>query len=190
MKKTNQTACFLIFFWVFLNPSAIATDWRIITEESSVEFSGTQTGVAFSGKFTRFGADISFVPADPASAHVKAEIDLASATTGDTQRDTALPQEDWFFVSAFPKATFEATGFQPQGDNRYSTVGTLTLKGITKTVPLSFTLTFNGGRALMQASLTLNRADFSVGAGPWAEGKWVGLNVDVSLNIVAERKEP
>jgi len=190
MRKMNQTACFLMFLWVFLNPSAIAADWRIITEESTIEFSGTQTGVPFSGKFARFGADISFDPADPASAYVKAEIDLASATTGDTQRDTALPQEDWFFVSTFPKATFEATGFQPLEDNRYSTMGALTLKGITKIVPLSFTLTFDGERALMQSSLALNRADFGVGAGPWAEGKWVGLNVDVSLNIVAEQKEP
>lgn len=190
MKKMNQTARFLMFFWVFLSPAAIASDWRIVTEESTIEFSGTQTGLPFSGKFTRFGADISFDPADPASANVKAEIDLASTFTGDTQRDTALPQEDWFFVSAFPKATFEATRFQQLGDNRYSTVGTLTLKGITKTVPLSFTLTFDDGRALMQSSLVLNRADFGVGTGPWAKGKWVGLNVDVSLNIVAEQKEP
>ncbi len=190
MKKVNQTACFLIFFWVFLTPSASASDWTLVATESAIEFSGTQTGVAFSGKFNRFNADIAFDPADPASAFVKAEIDLASAFTGDTQRDIAIPQEDWFFVSSFPSATFEAKGFQPIGDNRYIVTGALTLRGVKKTITLPVHLKIDGNRAEMRSEITLNRTDFGVGSGPWSEGKWVGLDVAVSLHVVAERSVP
>ncbi len=190
MTKLNQTACFLIFFWIFLTPTAIATDWQLVAAESSIEFSGTQTDIAFSGKFNRFSADISFDPADPSNAFVKAEVDLASAFTDDTQRDTALPQEDWFFISSFPRAIFEAKEFQHNGDNRYNVTGALTLRGVEKTVTLPIHLKIDGDRAEMRSKINLNRADFGIGSGPWSEGKWVGLNVAVSLHIVAERSAP
>lgn len=190
MKNLNQTACFLILFWIFLTPTAIATDWQLVATESSIEFSGTQTDVVFSGKFNRFNVNISFDPADPNDAFVKAEVELASAFTDDTQRDSALPQEDWFFINSFPRATFEAKGFQPNGNNLYNVTGKLTLRGVEKTITLPIHLKIDSDRAEMRSKINLNRADFGVGSGPWLEGKWVGLNVAVSLHIVAERSAP
>lgn len=190
MKNLNQIAGFLVLFWIFLTPTAIAADWRLVATESSIEFGGTQTDVAFSGKFNRFSANISFDPANPDNAFVKAEIDLASAFTNDTQRDSALPQEDWFFVSSFPRAIFEAKGFQPIGDNRYNVAGVLTLRGVEKNITLPIHLKIDDSRAEMKSIITLNRADFGIGSGPWSEGKWVGLDVAVSLHIVAERSAP
>ncbi len=180
----------VIFLLLAATPAVAADGWALVPRESSISFTGTQTGEPFSGVFNRFDADISYDPANPADAHVRAEIDLASVSTGDAQRDTALPTEDWFFVSSFPQAAFEAVGFQAFGENRFTTAGELSLRGLKKPIALPFELKIEGNRATMIATVTLNRADFGVGSGPWADGKWVGLDVAVILNIVAERKMP
>ena len=175
-------------FWLGVAaPGVWAGNWTVMKSESSIAFTGMQTGVSFSGTFDRFAADISYDPAAPTGAYVRARIDLASASTGDLQRDTALPEQDWFFVTSFPRAIFEAKGFKLLGENRYSTTGTLTLRGVKKSFALPFDLEIDGNRATMDSTFTLNRADHGVGSGPWAEGKWVGLDVVVTLHIVAER---
>jgi len=82
---------------------------------------------------------------------------LASARTGDTQRDTALPQADWFDVKHFPQATFEAAGFTPKGDGAYEAAGKLTIRGVTKDAVLPFTLAITGDGATAKGHLGLVR---------------------------------
>lgn len=184
-------------FWRFLaafasltlfSPVASAADWAVVGQESSVTFEGTQTGTAFEGQFETFSARIHYDPSAPEEATVLATIDVGSARTGDTQRDEALPGKDWFFAEMFPEATYRATGFRDLGDGRFETDGTLTIRDVSLPVTLPFSLTIDGARANMSAELTLNRRAFGVGGGPWSEGKWVGLEVDVKITIVAERK--
>jgi len=179
-----------VFLLLGATQAVMADDWTLVPGESSINFTGKQTGEAFSGVFNHFKTDISYDPDDPSSARVKAVVNLTSVSTGDAQRDTALPTKDWFFVSSFPQATFDATGFQPIGDNRFTVEGELSLRGLIKNIVLPFDLKVKDNRAEMNATFTVNRADFGVGSGPWAEGKWVGLDVTITLNIVAERRTP
>ena len=62
----------------------------------------------FQGRFKRFSAQIDFDPAAPDAGRALVEIDLTSAETGDAQRDTALPQAEWFDTKANAQARFEA----------------------------------------------------------------------------------
>jgi len=48
-------------------------------------------------------------------SRVKVDIDLASAVTGDAQRDQSLPTADWFDAPTHPKATFTASRFEKTG---------------------------------------------------------------------------
>ncbi|MEI9984667.1 MAG: YceI family protein [Aliidongia sp.] len=63
-------------------------------------------------------------------------IDLASARTGDTQRDTALPQPEWFDVASHPQASFEADHFIAKGGDSYEAPGKLTIRGTGRDVVL------------------------------------------------------
>jgi len=191
MKKLKHLfAIPVVFLLLLVTPAVAADDWVVVSDESSIRFTGTQTGEAFSGVFKRFETDISYDPDNPADARVRAVVDLASVSTGDTQRDTALPTKDWFFVSSFPQATFEAVGFQLIGGNLFNVTGKLSLRGLEQNITLPIDLKVEGSRAAMQTTFTLKRADFGVGTGPWAEGKWVGLDVIITLNIIAERRMP
>jgi polyisoprenoid-binding protein YceI len=167
--------------------SARAASWTIDQTKSSIGFAGTQTGQPFSGGFSSYMAVIDFDPANPAAGHALITIHTASAKTGDTQRDEALPGADWFNTAAFPDAIFKATSFKPLGGNQYDAIGTLTIRDKTLPVTLPFTFTPNGDDATATGKLVLTRIDYGVGQGSWATGDWVGLNVTVTIKLVATK---
>jgi len=164
---------------------APAANWTMRPGQSVLGFSGTQTGAPFHGTFTQWTAQIGFDPTNPQAAHVKFSIETASAKTGDTQRDTALPDSDWFDVEAFPQAVFEATGFTPEGGDKYQTAGALTIRGISQKVDLPFTLVITGNRAEAKGEILLLRTAYGVGQGNWSSGDWVGLTAGVTFDLVA-----
>jgi len=162
-----------------------STNWTVDPARSHLGFSGIQNGAPFKGSFGKWTARIAFDPAHPEAATAKVTIDLASATTGDAQRDGALPQAEWFNVKAFPQASFEATGFTPKGGDAYEAPGKLTIRGIGRDVVLPFTLTIAGDKAVAKGHLPLVRTGFGVGQGVWATGEWVALDVGVDVDLVA-----
>jgi polyisoprenoid-binding protein YceI len=164
---------------------ALAADWTVDMAKSNLGFSGVQTGTPFRGSFGKWTAEIAFDPAHPESGHAKVTIDLASAKTGDTQRDGALPEAEWFDIKVFPQATFEATGFVAKGGDAYEAPGKLTIRGIAKDEVLPFTLKITGDNAAAKGHLTLVRNAFGVGQGPWATDEWVAFEVGVDVDLVA-----
>jgi polyisoprenoid-binding protein YceI len=167
----------------------LAADWTVDVPHSRLGFSGIQNGAPFQGSFGKWTAEIAFDPAHPDTGHAKVTIDLASAKTGDVQRDGALPQAEWFDVKAFPQATFEATGFVATGGDAYEAPGKLTIRGITEDVVLPFTLTVTGDKAAAKGHLSLVRTGFGVGQGVWATAEWVGLEVGVDIDLTASKSE-
>jgi polyisoprenoid-binding protein YceI len=175
-------------FMVFTTNPALAANWVVDPAHSHFGFSGVQVGVPFKGEFRKFDAKISYDPEHPESAHVVVTIDMASAHTGDTQRDAALPQPEWFDTAKFPTATFEAAGFHPKGGQAWETPGKLSVRGIGRDVVLPFTLALNGDTAHATGHVQLVRTAFGVGQGAWSSGDWVALEVGVDLDLVV-RKE-
>jgi polyisoprenoid-binding protein YceI len=167
--------------------AADAVPWKLDPGKSRLTFSGTQTGAPFHGTFTRYDATIDFDPDHLEASHIAVTVDLASATTGNTQRDTALPDKDWFNVVQFPQATFESNAIRSKGGNAYEAVGSITLRGVTKPMTLPFTLEINGASAHAKGHAELMRNTFGVGQGPWATGQWVALEVAVDVDITATR---
>jgi polyisoprenoid-binding protein YceI len=166
---------------------AQAANWTVDPAKSHLNFSGVQTGAPFQGRFDKWTAEIMFDPAHPEAAYVKVTIDLASARTGDTQRDTALPQPDWFDVKDFPQATFEATGFVAHGGDAFETPGKLTIRDMSKVIVLPFTLAVTGNSANAKGHITLMRTNFGVGQGEWSSNEWVAFEVGVDFDLVATK---
>lgn len=176
--------CLLAVLQAVTLPAA-AADWAVDPARSAIRFSGVQVGVPFTGRFERFKADIDFDPAKPEAGHALVLVDLASARTGDVQRDEALPQKDWFDIKAGSEARFEATRFVDKGQGDYAAVGTLTIRGTSRPVTLPFHLTLEGGTAHAAGRVGLVRTEFGVGQGAWASGQWVALDVGVEVDLVA-----
>jgi polyisoprenoid-binding protein YceI len=183
--QTSRLLLALLLASPLLATSAQAAEWKVDTGKSKLGFTGTQTGAPFDGHFTRWEAHIDFDPAHPEGGHATVSIDMASATTGDKQKDEALPQSDWFEVKSFPKAVFEASSFRAKGGNAYEAVGTLSIRDIKKDVTLPFTLDVTGSTAHAVGHLDLVRTDYGVGQGAWSSPQWVALQVGVTFDLTA-----
>jgi polyisoprenoid-binding protein YceI len=164
---------------------AQAMPWTVDAAKSVLGFQGSQGGSPFTGHFGKWTADIDFDPAHPESGHALVVIDMASARTGDPQKDQSLPQSDWFDVKGFPQATFQATSFRAKGGKAFEAVGSLAIRGIKKDVVLPFQFDEAGGTAHVTGRLPLIRTDYGVGQGDWKDGSLVALDVAVTLDIQA-----
>ena len=167
---------------------ASAATWTVDPAKSKVGFSGIQTEQPFAGQFKTYMATIDFDPAKPETGHAVVTIDMASASTGEPQKDEALPGADWFDATKFPKAKFEATKFVAKGGDAYEADGTLTIRDVTKPVVLPFTFTQSGGTAHAVGKVQLIRTAFGVGQGAWATPEYVALEVNVDIDLTATAK--
>ena len=167
---------------------AAARDWQM-AEGSSLGFSSSFQGEAFEGRFTRFTPRIRFDPARLADARFEVSIDLASADTRNSERDDTLRTADFFDSARTPTARYVATAFKPLGNGRYRADGTLELRGIRKPVALVFTWKQNRG-AVLSGEAVLNRLDFNVGTGDWADTALLPNAVKVKTLLVLAPTAP
>jgi polyisoprenoid-binding protein YceI len=168
--------------------AAPAPAWTVDKAGSSIRFSSTVSGAPFSGAFSRWDADIHFDPANLAGSSATATIDVASAATGDADRDQALPSPAFFSAARVPRATFTAHAFKSLGGARYQALGQLTLRGVTRPLALPFTLVIASGRAHMNAEVALDRLAFGVGQDEWRATTNLPAQVKVDISLNAQRR--
>ncbi|KZC19287.1 MULTISPECIES: YceI family protein [Rhodanobacter] len=161
---------------------AAATDYTVQPASSTLGFSNTFQGESFDGRFDRWTAAISYDAANLATSKFDVEVDLASVKTGDRDRDGALPGADFFDVAKFPKAHFVTTGFRQSG-GKVIADGTLTLRGVSKPMSLEVTFKPQGRGAMLDVAATLQRLDFGVGTGDYADTSVIGGDVKVTAHL-------
>ena len=152
-----------------------------------VGFTARWNGDAVKGKFAVWRATIKFSPDDLDNSRIVATIDLASADTGDGERDGSLKGSDFFDTALHPRATFTSQRITKLDGGRYAAAGTLDLHGATRPVKLRFTLKIDGDTARVTGSTRINRTAFGVGAGEWASTSAIAGEIDVDLAFSARR---
>ena len=168
-----------------LTATAHAADWKVDAAQSSLRFSGVSQGEAFDGTFARFTPLIRFDPAALAGSRFDVSIDLASADTQNEERDSTLATGDFFDVEKFPQAKFVAEEFAATADGGFEARGTLSLRGVSKPVTLSFTWTAVDGGARLEGKAKLDRIAFGVGAGDdWSDPDSIAHDVGVATTLV------
>lgn len=164
---------------------AAAAEWTVAPETSTVTFSSTQQGSAFSGRFEEFTATVDFDPANPAAGKIVGVVKTESANTRDSSRDTSLLERDWFYVDKYPEARFESKTIEKTADG-FRANGELTLKGKTNPAVVDFTFTPGAssapGSAQFVGKMTVNRFDYNVGEG-WNDPSYVGQDVKVEIKL-------
>lgn len=173
-------------------PGYVAGTWSIDAVHSEVGFTVRHMMVSkVRGKFTAFSGEI-VTAENILGSSVTAEIELSSIDTGSEQRDGHIRSADFFDVENHPKMTYKSTGIRAEGDH-YVVDGDLTLKGVTKSVPLTLEVNgfgpdaYGGTRAGFTATGEINRQDFGVSWSAAMEtgGVVVSDKVTISLEIEA-----
>lgn len=161
---------------------AAATDYSVQSASSTLGFSGTFQGETFNGHFEKWNAAISYDPANLAASTFDVTVQLASVKTGDSDRDDALPGEAFFDSSKFPEAHFVTTGFRQEGSQVIAD-GKLTLRGVTKPVSLQVTFAAQGSGATLDVTGSVQRLDFGVGSGEYADTSVIGAEVKIAAHL-------
>ena len=173
-------------------PGYVAGTWTIDPVHTYVGFVIKHMMVSkVRGRFATFSGKL-VTGENPLNSSVTAEIDLASIITGSEQRDQHIRSADFFEVETYPTMTYRSTGIRQDGGD-YVIDGELTLKGVTKSVPLTLELNgfgpdpFGGTRAGFTATGELSRSEFNVSFNaPMANGGAVVADkISLSLEIEA-----
>ncbi len=162
------------------------TDWTVASG-GRLGFTASWNGEAIDGRFSRWRAAIRFSPDDLPGSQIRVTVDLASADTGDGQRDDSLKSSDFFDTGAHPRAIFTARDVRHLGGDRYEARGTLDLRGVSKPATVRFTLRIDGDRARVTGTARVDRTAFGVGQGEWAATDAIAAGVDIAFSFTATR---
>ncbi len=163
---------------------AAPTVYTMVAPQSRLQFTGMQAGAPFTAQFHRFGATIAFAADDLADSRFDVQIDMRSADSQDKDRDGTMQGADIFDVARWPTAHYLTKSFARAGAAGYVATGSLTLRGVTRAVPLAFKFSTTPTGAVLTGSATLKRLDFGVGQGDWKSTEWVGNDVKIAFTLV------
>ena len=174
----------MVLLWLVVAASAHAADYQLKPTGSTLKFTAVQQGATFESHFRRFTADVRFDPAQPATGRITARIDLGSVDTGNAERDETLKTADWFAVSRWPQAVFNAEQIVVAGTG-FEARGSLSLRDAKQPATLRFAWTpaAPGSPARLVGSATLERLAFGVGQGDWRDTTTIGNTVKVQVDI-------
>ncbi|KAA0016321.1 YceI family protein [Antrihabitans cavernicola] len=171
-------------------PTLSAGTWVIDPAHTNVGFSVRHLMVSkVRGRFTEFSGQI--VVAEDGTASADVEIQVASVTTDNAQRDGHLKTADFFDAENFPTATFKATGARVDGSD-FKVEGDFTLRGITKPVTLDVEFLGqnpgmgHGPVAGFEAKTVINRKDFGVSLDMPLEGGGTVVGDKITLILEVE----
>lgn len=150
---------------------------------SSLGFTGSYQGETFTGSFTKFNSNIRFDPAALAQSRFDVRITLTSANTKNAERDEMLLGSEFFNTPSQPEARYVASKFRALGNNRFVADGVLSLRGVSKPVPLTFTWT-PGVKPQLSGSAKVQRLDFKVGTGDWDDLELIPNAVIVNTRLL------
>lgn len=157
--------------------------------KSSMVFGYKQMNVPLSGAFKKFAIAARFDPALPSAAQAKIDIALSSIDTGNSDADEEVAGKLWFDSKQFPNAQFVSSSIKALGGNRFEARGKLTLKGKTLEVAAPFTFRQEGTTAIFDGAFKLNRLDYAIGTGIWADVATVANEVGITFHFVASSKK-
>lgn len=172
-------------------PGYVVGDWELDPAHTEIGFSVRHMMVSkVRGRFEKFSGKIVTAP-NPLDSYAEAEIDLASISTGNDQRDAHLRSSDFFAADVDPKMTYHSTAVRVDGQDLLVD-GELTIRGITRPITLTVEVggfgpdPYGGTRLGFSAAGELNRHDFGVSWNAALEGGGTVVGDKVTITIEAE----
>jgi polyisoprenoid-binding protein YceI len=169
-----------------------AGTYALDVAHSSVGFSVRHLMVSKTkGRFDGFTGTVTIAD-DPLESSVEVEIQVSSVDTRDETRDGHLRSPDFFDAEAFPTITYRSTKVTPSGRGTWTVDGELSVRGVTRDVPL--TVSFEGGardpwggaRVGFTAHAELDREAFGLTWNQALETGGVLVGKAVKIDIEAE----
>ncbi len=198
MKTFLKLSAVFLFVLIF-SAHAIAAEpqWELDPAHSSIYFGINHIYSTVRGYFEDFKGTVMFSPDDLAGSRFDFEVDVKSINTGNSKRDGHLNSADFFDSKKFPTMSFKSSAVKHVKDNQYLVEGKMTVKDVSETVSVPFTLLgvkvapFDDKLEVagFEARMTIDRLAYHVGSGKYYDMGVVGKEVDVLITLEVTRKK-
>lgn len=166
--------------------------WKLDESHTSINFSINHFFSAVKGNFTDFDGEFYLDTKNPSDSKITFTIEVESVNTGNKKRDKHLQSKDFFNENTYEKINFVSTKIEKESDKKLLVHGKLTIKDVTKQIVLPMVIKGEMEHPMRKGKMILgvifetkiNRNDYNVGSGKWAETMIVGK--EVSINVHAE----
>jgi len=170
------------------------TQWQIDPAHSAAHFSVRHLMISnVRGEFSKLSGSVVLDPADSTRSSVEVNLETASISTREPQRDEHLRSADFFDVANHPAMTFRSKRIATAGPDHFKVTGDLTIRGVTKEVTFdvegptpAVKDPWGNVRAGVTASTKINRKDFGMVFNALTETGGVVVGEEVSITIEAE----
>lgn len=128
---------------MLMAPAAFAEPVRYVLDPAHTQVAFRIDRFGFNsvlGQFDAVEGEVILDEANPANSSVRAVIQTASVSAGDTTRDEHLREPRWLNAAGFPTITFQSTAVRITAQNTAEVTGNLTMLGQTHPVTLNVTL--------------------------------------------------
>lgn len=149
---------------------------RYVPLRSSITFQIRNAGVTVNGSISGMKASIFFDENNLENSRISASVAVNTINTGIKKRDSHLQTDEYFDAKNHPEISMTLKSIK-KSSNWYNGTFDLTMRGITKSVQIPFTVKEEAGHHVFSGALTLNRRDYKVG------GRSMILSDDVRIAI-------
>ncbi len=182
VRRSRLILLFLAACALFPSASrAEAPVFAILQGGSTIKFH-VNASVALDGTFDKWTAMLTFASPDVTTGVLDLEIEAASVDTGNGIKNSKLKSEDFFSVDKNPIISFHSTSVAQTGPNSFQVQGTFTIRGVSKTEPL--TLTVSGqdtNQGAVQGMMAFDRKNYGMDSGiPFIR---IADRVEVTINL-------
>jgi polyisoprenoid-binding protein YceI len=166
-------------------PAAADECYSVDTAGGNVRFEVKQAGAPFSGTFRRIGGTVCL--ALERVTRIEVWLEPASVETELPEIDAALKEKEFFDTRAHPRITFVSNSIEA-GNDRQLARGTLEIKGKRREMSVPFRLGGAAGRPAVSGSIAINRLDYAIGTGEWADTRWLAADVKIDFSAPLSRR--
>ncbi len=175
--------------------SVLAADaYTIDKAHSSVGFSIRHMMISKTvGVFDDVEGVVLFSPDDLAGSTLDITLKAASINTRNEQRDNHLRSADFFEVDKFPLIVFKSQKIVQLEGNNYTVTGTMTMKGVTRTITIPVTVLgpvknpMSGATGLgFEANFIINRQDYGITWNKALDNGGLMIANDVAVQVSLE----
>ncbi|MCB1671030.1 MAG: YceI family protein [Gammaproteobacteria bacterium] len=177
---------------LFVTAPTQAAMWELDPGQSLVYFKYSYGGEPFQGEFRNVQATFDIDPMRPSSCEFQVTIPIEDVYVDSPEVKDYLLDYELFDVDTWPTASFTAENCSVQSADTFVADGTLTIRDQTHPLSFPFNLTMEtcDGQVCfhMTSEVTIQRLEYGVGQGYWANTAEVPNEVAIEVDVYAMQK--
>jgi polyisoprenoid-binding protein YceI len=172
---------YLLAFLCVLSFQQINAQKPLVLKKYFVEYTVKNAGFKTTGRFDNVVADVVFDENNLAKSRISATIQTNSFNSGNSLLNKHLKDKEYFDVTTYPIIRLVSSKIVIK-DNGYLGTFELTIKGITKTIQLPFSVIKNGNVLDFKTTeLSIDRTAYGVGKSSFTLSNTVNIAISASF---------